>query len=212
MKETPIIVCTQLIPRVLDGSKTHIRRVIKAQHEVSRRKKSLPSEHAIRFTQSMNPQCWIEQLPVDLRLLYPNSQPTTINGASYRCPYGQVGDRLWVREAFYYDESAELREDGLFYKADEWMRKAVEDAMESWQSPIFMPRWASRITLEITNIRVERLQEISYKEEEAQKEGVDMYEDRLSFVAEFIDLWNSLNPKYPWESNPWVWVLEFTKV
>jgi hypothetical protein len=85
-----------------------------------------------------------------------------------------------------------------------------------WKPSIFMPRWASRITLEITNIRVERLQEIT--EEDAKAEGIEnpfFASDRYwpTFKDRFETLWDSINGKtYPWSSNPWVWVIEFKKV
>ena len=85
-----------------------------------------------------------------------------------------------------------------------------------WRSPIFMPRWASRITLEIAHVRMERVQEIRVTD--LVNEGGwedDRYlgsSNRLRYP--FIDLWNSKNAKrgYPWDSNPWVWVVEFRKV
>ena len=84
-----------------------------------------------------------------------------------------------------------------------------------WRPSIFMPRWASRITLEITEIRVERLQEMS--EADAQAEGFMPWthrtEGKISARQQFVELWNKINGKtHPWESNPWVWVMSFAKV
>ncbi len=110
------------------------------------------------------------------------------------CPY-QIGQTLWVRESFNYDE------DTIYYKAD-----GNHPSKYKWKPSIFMPRWASRITLEVTDIKVERLQEIS--EEDAQKEGLKLLQGGI--VSEFAVLWDSINgKKYPWVSNPWVWVIGF---
>ena len=92
-----------------------------------------------------------------------------------------------------------------------------------WRSPLFMPKWASRIWLEIVSVRPERLQEIT--EEDCLKEGlekrgfdgsalfqIDGFADDICFVGydlAFKQLWDSLNPKHPWRSNPWVWRIEF---
>jgi hypothetical protein len=87
---------------------------------------------------------------------------------------------------------------------------------EKWRPSIHMPRWASRITLEVTDVRVERVQEIS--EEDAKTEGVTPsivgeWWDHLKYRAGFQTLWNSINEKrgFGWDENPWVWVVEFKK-
>lgn len=140
------------------------------------------------------------------------------------CPYGKVGDRLWVRETW----GTGCRPhpylgwvDGIEYKADEAYLDGIESLplnviddqdldkySDGWHSPMFMPRWASRITLEITDIRVERVQDIT--EADAIAEGVESF----NAVASYSYLWNSLNAKrgYPWEKNPRVWVLTFKVV
>jgi hypothetical protein len=162
------------------------------------------------------------------------------------CPYGQPGDRLWVRETFmpwrrtcveYPHEFDVLNRDGRGgLTLNEWIaeygRNGVEVAYradgddEGWMPAIHMPRWASRLTLEITNVKVERVQEIS--EEDAIAEGVkldhraeqewtgtqkssDCHRGRFAF------LWDSINAKrdggiYAWEKNPWVWALEFKRL
>ncbi len=98
------------------------------------------------------------------------------------------------------------------YAADfgEWAYD-VDSDLKPWRPSIFMPRSASRITLEIISVRVERLQEISYEDEAAEGIVVDgtACNDRHSG---FIALWNSINGKHPWELNPWVWVIEFRRV
>jgi len=131
------------------------------------------------------------------------------------CPYGIPGDHLWVRESW--TEGWRNGSDYiLFYKATH--EKEVAAGIK-WKPSIFMPRWASRITLEISNVRVERLQEISGKD--AVKEGCaqNICEAELLHFGgykkaqqEFEALWNSINrKKYPWASNPWVWVIEFKR-
>lgn len=116
-------------------------------------------------------------------------------------PRTQVGDRLWVKEA-YYSESRET----IHYRADGW---GYEDDPDSgWKSPLFMPRWASRITLEVTEVRAQRVQDIS--EEDAIAEGAKRTTPWLTAKEAYEDIWNSINgKKYPWKSNPWVWAISF---
>lgn len=144
-----------------------------------------------------------------------------------RCPYGQPGDRLWVKET-HYVESAGYRDGSVrrvLYRATEL------DASFTWTPSRFMPRWASRLTLEITDTRIERLQEIT--EGDAMAEGVgrgswpeDCTEDDgalksetgyfppRSHTAAFAALWDSLNAKrgYGWDVNPFCWVLTFRSI
>lgn len=116
------------------------------------------------------------------------------------CPYGYSGDRLWVRETF------QSYGDGFAYRAT-----PVIPDNRNWKPSIFMPRSASRITLEITNVRVERLNEIT--EMDAEAEGVYVWSDSGNpAIWKFHCLWDDINgKKYPWSSNPWVWVVEFQK-
>jgi hypothetical protein len=137
-----------------------------------------------------------------------------------RCPYGKPGDRLWVRETFGYITLAEneaftmRRPDGcpvrVYYKA-EAIREGWTD-MVPWTPSIFMPRWASRIMLEIISVRVERLQDIS--EADAFAEGISGGDWLGDPVGEYKKLWNSINEKrgFGWDKNPWVWVIEFKKL
>ncbi len=126
-----------------------------------------------------------------------------------RCPYGQPGGRLWVRETFYPERS---HRGPVSYRAT-WPRD--DDPPDGgWKPSIFMPRWASRITLEIVSVRVEQVQDIS--EDDARAEGVDdgTGQTRPLHPYWFRALWDSINSKrgYGWEKNPWVWVVAFRRV
>lgn len=129
--------------------------------------------------------------------------------AAIHCPYGGIGDRLWVREAWApgnCDNALPRIGDPIIYGAD-YYGKSLE---YPWRSSLFMPRWASRINLEITGVRVERLKDITA--EDCLKEGAgDPGDSRLEVWEKFIDLWDSLNARrgYGWDVNPLVWVIEY---
>ncbi|EML4684956.1 hypothetical protein R0C75_002121, partial [Citrobacter amalonaticus] len=128
----------------------------------------------------------------------------------FYCPYGDVGDRIWVRETFSpvpdHEEPAGCS--ALLYAAD------GNGPYGKWVPSIHMPRWASRLTLEITGVRVERLRDLS--EDDAKSEGITPpscgvlpgWEYRINFR----DLWMSIYGADNWEANPWVWVIEFKVV
>jgi hypothetical protein len=129
------------------------------------------------------------------------------------CPYGQRGDRLWVREAWTVNLTGDPKHGGPgtvpIYRAEH------PHAADRWRPSIHMPRWASRITLEITAVRVERLRNIS--EADARAEGVTrpvpmLDDDPSTYVDAFGDLWASINGPGSWDANPWVWVIEFRRV
>lgn len=147
----------------------------------------------------------------------------TINVCPQICPYGQPGDRLWVRENFMYEPaeycweasvSIPYREEEIIYQAD----LPYDTKGAGWTPSIHMPRWASRITLEITGVMVERLQDIS--EEDAYKEGAKQgYDYPLTVDQKYVNsieffsrIWNSIHGPGAWEENPWVWVVEFKRV
>jgi len=147
----------------------------------------------------------------------------------YKCPYGVPGDRLWVRESW----CVHARYDGLRPKVlpeIKYLQNAVTHMADVYKAEkslwmgktrpsIFMPRKYSRLTLEITNIRVERVQDISTHD--AYWEGVedcdvfghdDCFYGTVGRVCSFERLWDKMHgKKYPWSSNPWVWVIEFKK-
>lgn len=125
------------------------------------------------------------------------------------CPYGVPGDRLWVRETW-----AEMDDGAIIYRAN---YVAGAGSMK-WTPSIHMPRWASRITLEVTGVRIERVQEIS--EEDAMAEGVwcELYgvpEDAAPEPREIFETsWDEIYAQrgYSWKANPWVWVVEFKRL
>jgi hypothetical protein len=156
-----------------------------------------------------------------------------------KCPYGAPGFHLWVRETFYIDHVdyigkplADLPpiEDGIYYRVDgeccdqipECQCASPEVGKPAWRPSIFMPRWASRITLDILDIRVERLNDIS--EEDAVAEGCEAWEkidysclppvpDRdITAREEFQKLWERINGAGSWKANPWVWVVVFKRL
>ena len=139
-------------------------------------------------------------------------KPQPRNGKDWRCPYGQSGGRLWVRETW--QAQSITGEWWHKVKKDErplhnWsvvdratLPASLNEMPPKWISPLFMPRWASRITLEVTGVRVERVQDIS--EDDAIAEGTGS-------TSVYRLLWDSINAKrgYSWDSNPWVWAVGF---
>jgi len=152
------------------------------------------------------------------------------------CPYGAPGDRLWVRETFasfraegqpvtprdaryvVLRDGAQVYADGKTYPPLAAYAAGAFDAIK-WRPSIHMPRWASRITLEVVSVRVERVQSIT--EEDARAEGVAVTAPHLMHGAlasmsareNFAVLWDSINGKRaPWAVNPWVWRVEFRRV
>ncbi len=183
-KSRPILFNTEMIQAILDGQKTQTRRVIKANQRTSWLLDGRFSDNYIK-------------------------EPD--NYLIRECPYGKIGDLLWVRETFW-------EVDGYyFYRAD------GRDDFERWKPSIHMPKIASRITLEIADIRVERVQDI-YAKKDILAEGIT---DRMAqeatkterdwpdaHAAAFANLWDSINAKrgYSWDSNPWCWVVDFKRI
>ena len=216
MREHPIIFSTDMAKAILEGRKTQTRRVIKKAIHEFKSSKGLFREIAGAVLPAME-SGWIAWYPGNSEGLAEFTKQQYKKG--FPCPYGQVGDRLWVRETWYY------------YGGDEYMyQQNPKDVLyksghiadpetgmvfiPKWRPSIFMPRWASRITLEITEVRVERVQEIT--EEDAIKEGISPEEHPFDAppAMRFAILWDSINAKrgYSWESNCWVWVLSFRRL
>ncbi|KKM80060.1 hypothetical protein LCGC14_1343620 [marine sediment metagenome] len=220
MKETGLIFSTDMVKAIQDGRKTQTRRIIKPQ----------PHEEEYLEVGNFTPALIDkdgEMYPADYQIF---GAYTSDGELTWKCPYGQVGDRLWVRETFAIGSYTHKKWAEIHYKAggsllifkgwNDWLEKntqyggsTVGDG-DKWRSSRFIPKWASRITLEITEVRVERLNQIT--EEDAIAEGAivkhseDTDEAGYSFRLGFIDLWDSLNAKRgDWASNPWVWVISF---
>jgi hypothetical protein len=199
-KEKPILFNTEMVKAVLSGRKTQTRRVIKPQPP-SKTSNGTPFDSFQETT-----------LPVsegyDLTAYMDN--PLYIG----KCPYGQVGDRLWVRETWQSDKDKTK----FIYKADySEFFTCDNDILFGWKPSIHMLRRASRINLEIVDIGIERVQDID--DEDSIKEGALFLNDPSSSAiwgrgfgrACFRTLWESINEKrgYGWDVNPWVWVVEF---
>ena len=224
MKERPILFSGPMVRAILSGQKTVTRRAMK--HQPCRQPVMVPNGSA---------NFW--------------SNPLYIEGAmmgsqNHGCPYGQPGDRLWVRETWLEDPE----DDGTwaytqymgckgsplsdipkrFQKPDHCIFRADWNGPEMlWRPSIHMPRWASRILLEVTDVRVERLQDIS--EDQCIAEGIEgcvpgcqsPYDGdgapecdcmNLSYEESFQALWSSINGAKSWSANPWVWVVEFKRI
>lgn len=212
MAERPIFFNAEMVRAVLNGSKTQTRRIMKAQPE------AIPKEDEFG-----EPGFWIPF----------NAGQTMVRNEEMRiaCPFGLKGDRLWVRETFrVHSRATDVAT--LVYKASQrqsWTQQTHRvpasvcnkpAVIEKWTPSIHMPRWASRITLEITGVRVERLQSIN--EDDARAEGVTWKSatqgviakpgDVLSAKDDFSILWKSIYGEEAWQANPWVWVIEFQRV
>jgi len=229
MNESSIIFKAEMVRAILEGRKTQTRRVMKPQ-----------------------PMCdgyYEGDVHLD-ELSHRDSDATwaafsveAVGGGAYleetiSCPYGRYGTNLWVRETwaagycsedlspsqlsrqFYTHENG-----GFWYKADGYAPRTPQTPIGRWRSSIHMPRWVSRLTLEITGIRVERLTEISDlgPSNDCTAEGVfhsglkipnDWQERgfRSSEKCMFHDLWESINGEGSWNENPWVWVVDFKRI
>lgn len=200
MKQRPIIMSVESVQAILDGRKTQTRRVVKNN-----------PKNIFKF----NCTKLIEK---GLEFFGFCGEDKRVISKHIKCPYGKKGDRLWVKESFHkYEEDGEH----IVYKNPKEPTRVFKrfESYEvgKWNSPLFMPRSLSRLTLEITNIRVERLQDIT--EDDAIAEGIKpllVPPDGGSqpYVEGYRYLWDKLNAKrgYSWESNPFVWVIEFRRL
>lgn len=205
MKERPILFSTEMVRAILDGRKTQTRRIMKCQPE------RIPEK-----SEMGQPGFWIPF----------NAAQTMVRNEemAWACPYGGKGDHLWVRETFCFkydwNTDAPAKPEAFYYRADD---EPHDTTHIKWVPSIHMPRRASRITLEITNVKVERLNDIS--EDDAIEEGIYSWHDSgeelykhygkghgvISPKKSFETLWESINGSGSWEKNPWVWVIEFRR-
>jgi hypothetical protein len=194
MREKPILFSGPMVRAILAGTKTQTRRIVKPQPPTGctgMESIDSPPFQGFRF------------LPVGL-------WPEDPRYGNRSCPYGQPGGRLWVRETWAWCTKADGHH---IYKADgDGIGNCHVDG-DRWRPSIFMPRWASRITLEITEVRVQRLQEISVQDAIAEGIAKSPTSYPRDERDDFRDLWDSINAnKYPWASNPYVWALTFKKI
>lgn len=203
MKERAIIFGPESIRGILNGRKTQTRRAIKPQPELDFHYHGWYLKDAYE---------WTTCHPLNIR-------NPTLQRHVVRCPY-PAGSRLWVKEPFAV-QSTLWQESHLpqpiHYIADVADRRQIEDYRV--MSFLFMPRWASRITLEIVSLRVERLHDISYEDiiAEGWQRRDDLSDDpvvhREAARDWFMDHWNAINgKKHPWASNCWLWCIEFKRV
>jgi hypothetical protein len=180
MTETPILMTPTNAQKCSDGIKTQTRRIIKD-----------PDHYA----------CLTGDCPHWDRKLCDE-------GMAVYSPYGKVGDRLWVQEAWAWpgEEAPLYKSDPAHARIVEEWKQDVNCCQVTWLTAELMPRWACRTVLEITDVRVERLQNITQLD--ALHEGCDGLDHRASF----FHLWNSIHGEGAWDLNPWVWVISFQRV
>ena len=192
MKERPILFSGDMVRAILEGRKTQTRRVV--------------SDANGAFWDHPGYKPCIGSTLDDGKMVVYWRNVDTLEivpfAPSPKCPYGQPGDRLWVRETWGWHTDGRL-----VYKADK-----ADEELESgrWHSSIHLFRWMSRITLEITSVRISRLNEIT--EDDCEAEGVTPFFAGVInwYRPAFEILWDKINGrKYSWASNPWVWVIAF---
>lgn len=211
MRERPILFSYPMVQAILAGHKTQTRRIVKSKDGIIMR-----PIHALQ-----------SEMQEHLELL--GWRPLVPGHVVMPCPYGQPGDRLWVRETLYQEgDGFKYAADALYHPNNAGKWKWKNDYLPS----IHMPRWASRITLEITSVRVERLQDIT--EDDAIAEGLkicpnmngmghtgyvfpDCDYDKAGLChsspwTAFYQGWEMINGPDSWDANPWVWVLNINRL
>lgn len=232
MKERPILFSAPMVRAILDGRKTQTRRVMRVYEHPA------VADYVIDSEGRAAARAHSEEVATQFVSTFPH--------ARVLCRFGKIGDRLWVKEAWKYADWSEDGEPVIQYRAggksypevpDDWQEKVIDiwadlsdpanreidglSADRKWRPSLFMPCWASRITLEITNVRVERLNEIGMGD--AVAEGISCVDYKWGLAETGFShnapehayrmLWDSLNAKgHSWSSNPWVWVVEFKQI
>lgn len=215
-KERPILFSSAMVHAILDGRKTQTRRALKPQPPTA--------------TTSVN----VFHHPDPRPHFWANDGASLLDWAK-PCPYGDVGDRLWVRETWQHSNHPFGPYEPtcmVFHRADYLddplgpdLERSADGIRRTWRPSIHMPRSACRLVLEVTGVRVERLQEISDKDADAECFGGDYPENalpdlfprrndgwgHLSMPECFARLWESVNGAGSWDVNPWVWVVEFRR-
>lgn len=241
MREKPILFSGPMVKAILDGKKTQTRRVIKQADmnigipKVYRDRVVSADgvEYQPLWATAIHPardSGWIAWYPGDPGADFTEHQ----YGQGFLCPYGAPGDRLWVRETWCEADGdpahdARIHEDldevgyrCTAFRADDWIDCPADDGR--WRPAIHMPRYRCRLLLDVLSIRVERLQDIS--EADAQAEGAELTGDdeaqdgapdaprAESYRAGFASLWDVINAErgHSWASNPYVWVITFRKI
>ena len=199
MKERGMIFNGEMVRAILDGRKTQTRRIMAPQPADDIERGIFPNPEVIGWKSSRR---------------HKHGSTT-----AHFCHYGKPGDRIWVRETW--NKYGGL----LTYRADhDWIDDMRKETVctAKWVPSIHMPRWASRILLEITDVRVERLNAIS--QEDAQAEGMELTGWRPTYsdpdsggevvtpYDNFAELWSSIYGEESWNANPWVWVISFKRV
>jgi hypothetical protein len=200
-KERPIIFSGPMVKAILEGRKTMTRRVINPQPRCNQFGSRAPYDLECPLTGNVFGWGFQDD-----------------NDNFWKFPYGRVGTRLWVREAWR-ECGSQMQAEGppIIWRSSEVVFKADDPTDGPWRSPIHMPRLASRLTLEITGVRVERLHQITEADVLAEGIGPEHLEKNRKFFHKddvagvtFGEFWNAINGKrHPWSSNPWVWVLSF---
>jgi hypothetical protein len=223
-RERPILFSGPMVRSILAGTKTQTRRLVRG-----------PVDFVGGAGQQGDLSCWgywVDDMYGRWAVLARGLDQHCPHGlVSIPCPYGVPGDRLWVKHSYWHytppttnpsneqawDEITRCArwpsgESILDIEPDTSIRKHSDfDGGWKRRPSIHMPRWASRITLEVTDVRVQRLQEIS--EEDAQAECVPTGDGEGSYREGFASIWQDINGKRaPWASNPWVWAVSFSVV
>ena len=218
MKERGMIFNAEMVRAILEGRKTQTRRVMKVQPEPSK------TREGDYWFPSKKLECMVH-----ISDIVPGNSPIAdchLFFQEHCCPFGAVGDRIWVRETW--AEAGAGAPDLKLYRANypEHVPSHYENVPKAedirWTPSIHMPRVACRILLEITDVRVERLNDIS--QEDAQAEGMELTGWRPTYsdpdsggdyqtpYDNFAELWESIYGQENWNANPWVWVIEFKRI
>lgn len=225
MTDRPILFSGEMVRAILEGRKTQTRRVLRIQPLEILTPRDRTARELDRVTRKWGGcRTWFAL----------TERGETIEGnrgCAFRCKYGEVGDRLWVRETWTFSNGGDDEPEAL-YRADPiFDGMGPGDFAWKWSPSIHMPRWASRITLEVTDVRVERVQDISGADCYAEGVKTIPSDQRAAFVPGtdieasgglpderyrrcYAQLWDSLNAKrgYGWDVDPWVWAISFRAV